>query len=227
MERRIVAVVILLAVWNIVGNTVVPDPLYVPGNLAIGALAVVLTGPARDISSLLGLERRSIPAGIRFGLAVATALVLLVIVAAVFPWSRRFFDDERFVDLTLAGGLYQTAVRIPLGTALFEELMFRGVLYGALTRTATLRTAAGWSSLLFGLWHVIPTMALLDQNPAGGYAVGGIAATGIVIAGVMVTAAAGLGFVWLRERSGSLVAPVIVHAAINSTAFVIGWVTGG
>jgi membrane protease YdiL (CAAX protease family) len=36
---------------------------------------------------------------------------------------------------------------------------------------------------------------------------------------VAVTAVAGLGFSWLRFRADSLVAPVVVHAALNSSAF--------
>ncbi|MFL6223389.1 MAG: hypothetical protein ACJ75K_11320 [Actinomycetes bacterium] len=37
---------------------------------------------------------------------------------------------------------------------------------------------------------------------------------------MVVTAAAGLGFSWLRFRGDSVVAPAVVHAALNSSAFV-------
>jgi membrane protease YdiL (CAAX protease family) len=36
---------------------------------------------------------------------------------------------------------------------------------------------------------------------------------------VAATAGAGAGFAWLRLRSGSVVAPMLVHATLNMTAF--------
>jgi membrane protease YdiL (CAAX protease family) len=43
---------------------------------------------------------------------------------------------------------------------------------------------------------------------------------GVVAGTVAATTAAGVGFSLLRLRSGSVLAPVIVHAAINSSAFI-------
>jgi hypothetical protein len=43
---------------------------------------------------------------------------------------------------------------------------------------------------------------------------------GAVLASVVVTAAAGLGFSWLRFRGDSVLAPMVAHAALNSAAFV-------
>ena len=43
---------------------------------------------------------------------------------------------------------------------------------------------------------------------------------GAVLAAVAVTAAAGLGFSWLRLRGDSVLAPVVAHAAVNGSAFV-------
>ena len=40
-----------------------------------------------------------------------------------------------------------------------------------------------------------------------------------VAASVAVTAVAGLGFSWLRFRGDSVVAPMVVHAALNCSAF--------
>jgi uncharacterized protein len=41
-----------------------------------------------------------------------------------------------------------------------------------------------------------------------------------VLASVLVTTVAGVGFSWLRFRSKSVVAPILVHAALNGSAFV-------
>ncbi|HEV2824753.1 MAG TPA: CPBP family glutamic-type intramembrane protease, partial [Actinomycetota bacterium] len=76
------------------------------------------------------------------------------------------------------------------------------------------------SSVLFGCWHVLPTLDTLALNPLGGVVGDDPARTGgAVVASVAVTAAAGLGFSWLRLRADSLVAPVVVHAVLNSSAF--------
>jgi membrane protease YdiL (CAAX protease family) len=53
------------------------------------------------------------------------------------------------------------------------------------------------------------------------------AEAGIVAGAVVFTAVAGLGFVWLRERSGGLVAPMCAHAMVNSSAYLLGWLVAG
>ena len=69
--------------------------------------------------------------------------------------------------------------------------------------------------------RVSQTLDTLAGSPAGP-AVGGdpVRTGGAVLASVLVTAAAGLGFSWLRFRGDSVVAPAVVHAALNSSAFV-------
>ena len=118
---------------------------------------------------------------------------------------------------------YRAAIRIPVGTALLEELAFRGVLLGAWTRIGGQLQAAIGSSIVFGLWHVRPTIELLDAN---GLAPIGATRLGLVFAAVAATACAGLLFSWLRIRSGSLLAPYIAHAGVNSLALLGAFVVG-
>ena len=72
--------------------------------------------------------------------------------------------SSRLTDASVGGLIYQTAVRIPLGTALFEELLFRGLLYGAFLRVSGHRGAILGSSAVFGVWHVRPTHDLLTET---------------------------------------------------------------
>lgn len=39
----------------------------------------------------------------------------------------------------------------------------------------------------------------------------------------LATTAAGVGFEWLRRRSGSLAAPALAHLATNSVTFAVAW----
>ena len=78
-----------------------------------------------------------------------------------------------------------------------------------------MRPALLVGAALFGLWHLTPTLtgALDAGDPALGVTVGTVAATTV----------AGIGFGWLRVRSGSLLAPILAHIATNSVAFALAW----
>lgn len=214
----VVAVAVVLAAWNVVGNLLVPDALYVPANIAVGTLLLIIAWASGTSLPGLGLDRTTTAAGWRLGALGTIVMVGVVLLATAVPTTRAFLEDARFVDVSLLGALYQAAIRIPLGTALFEEVAFRGVLLGMLMERMHTGRAAVLSSVLFGLWHIIPTAALLDINKAGDFA-----AAAVIVGGVVATAVAGLGFVWFRLRSGSLVAPIVVHAAINAAAYSAGW----
>jgi membrane protease YdiL (CAAX protease family) len=69
------------------------------------------------------------------------------------------------------------------------------------------------SSALFGLWHVLPTLDALAANDLAGSPA---ARTAAVVGAVALTGAVGVVFSSLRLRSGSVVAPAVVHVATNS-----------
>jgi membrane protease YdiL (CAAX protease family) len=103
-------------------------------------------------------------------------------------------------------------VIIPLGTALFEETIFRGVLLGVLMRATARRAAVITSAVLFGLWHVPAALSDAQGESAA-------ATVGILAGTIAVTTVAGVLFAWLRLRSGSLAAPVLAHIATNSVTY--------
>ncbi len=98
---------------------------------------------------------------------------------------------------------------IPVGTVLLEEVAFRGVLWGLLRRAYGTATATIVSSLLFGLWHALPSLGLASDNQAITQTIGtGRSAQVVTVLGTMAfTAGAGVVFCELRRRSGSLLAP--------------------
>jgi membrane protease YdiL (CAAX protease family) len=227
VARAELAAAAFLAAWNAAINRVVPSPAYVPANLAAAGLALAAGRRARVPAADLGLDPGRAGRGLRVGLAAAVPVVAAVAAGAALPATRRWFRDERAATGGTGRALYHALVRIPLGTAVAEETIFRGALLGMLLQRHPTARAAAVSSVLFGCWHVLPTLDTLALNPLGERVGGDPARTGgAVVASVAVTAAAGLGFSWLRLRADSLVAPVVVHAVLNSSAFAAARLVG-
>jgi membrane protease YdiL (CAAX protease family) len=205
-----------LAVWNNVVHPLVPGSeggVYIPLNLA--AAGALLAASAREGLTVeaLGLAPERSPAGLWLGAKVAVAIAGGLALAVAVPRFRPFLRDERIRGLDPDAVAERMLFRIPLGTVVLEEVAFRGVLYGALRERWGPVAAAVGSSAIFGLWHVRPTLQTLDTN---GRAVAPGRRVAAVAAAVGTTAAAGLLFCWLQERSGSLLAPGLVHVATNS-----------
>jgi membrane protease YdiL (CAAX protease family) len=136
----------------------------------------------------------------------------------VIPATNGFLHDSR---AAISGGrlFYELVVTISLGTVVPEELAFRGVLLGAALRLWTTWRAVLVTSVLFGLWHVAPTLHTMSDNQSVRHA----SAVLVVLGAVAVTSAAGVIFCWLRLRSRSLVAPAIAHFATNGLALAVAW----
>lgn len=202
--------------WNAALNLVpFPEWSYVPANLALAA-AVAWWGWRHGIGRAeVGLTRDRLGPGVVVGGTVALVVAAGLLVAVRVPALAPLLADERAAGLSGWGLGYAAAVRIPLGTAVAEELVFRGVLIAAFAQRLRLWHAVLASSTVFGLWHIGPTVALLEVNavPVGP---GGAA---LAVAGsVVATTAAGIGFWLLRRWSGSLLAPIVAHSATNSLA---------
>ncbi|MCZ2860734.1 CPBP family intramembrane glutamic endopeptidase [Blastococcus sp. VKM Ac-2987] len=209
------SVALLLGAWNNVVITRMPGypQSYVPVNLA--ATGLVLVG-ARCVGVSwpeLGFDPRGARAGLRWGGACVAVVAAGYAVGLVVPAVRPLLADARLAGAGSAEIAYQTLVRIPLGTVLWEEIAFRGVLLAALMRVVAPRAAVAVSAALFGIWHIRPTMSATTANALTDGSGGLVVA---VLLGCAFTAAAGVLFAWLRLRSGSLLAPVLLHLATNS-----------
>jgi len=160
----------------------------------------------------LGLGRDRLGAGLKLGSAAAAPVVAGFGLAAVIPGGRRLLDDQRIAGLDGRQLAYQVLLRIPVGTVAWEEIAFRGVLQAALRRMLAEPSATAVGCVVFGLWHIRPAAEALAVNRLAAGRGARIFAVTAVAAG---TAGAGALLCLLRERSGSLAAPVLLHLAAN------------
>jgi membrane protease YdiL (CAAX protease family) len=210
----VAALVPVLGTWNnLVVHRLPGRPgSYVVANVAATAALLAAARAAGLSWAELGFDRRRLAAGARWGGTCAAVVVAGYGTALAVPTLRPLLGDARVAGLRggeLAG---QVLVRIPLGTVLWEEVAFRGVLLAALGRLLSRRGAIGVSAALFGLWHVRPTLGALAANDLAGVPLARTGAVGLASIG---TAAAGVLFAELRLRSGSLLAPALLHLATN------------
>lgn len=186
---------------------------------AVNACAAAATLAAAGASGLtagdVGLRRDRLRSGLRLGSAAAAPVVAAFGLAALIPATRPLLNDQRAADLGGRQLAYQALLRIPLGTVVWEETAFRGVLQAALRRVLAGPAATAVTSAVFGIWHIRPAAEALTANQLAADRGARSTAVAATAAG---TAAAGALLSLLREHSGSLAAPVLLHLAANCTA---------
>lgn len=143
----------------------------------------------------LGLRSPVARPGLRLGAAVAGAVGAGVALTTAVPRVRAAMGDR---DLPQQPA-HWLGVEIPLGTVWSEETAFRGALSTVAAEAFGPTGGRLLQAATFGLTHVPD--ALRTGEP--------------VLGTVLATGAAGWAFALLRERSGSLLAPVLAHLAIN------------
>ncbi len=204
---------------NWLSNRRLPASVYVPVNVVVAAGLIGLGRWGGASWADLGLERRQAGDGFLAGAALGGVTVLAVSQAAARPQLQHWFADERVINLTRRDAVYQALIRIPVGTALAEELTFRGALTGLSLRQRSWPATVAFTSALFGLWHVLPVIDTLAKHPLGKVALEAGRPNAAVATGVVGTGLAGVGFSLLRWATGSVVAPAVLHAMVNVSGF--------
>ena len=146
--------------------------------------------------------------------AVATVGLVSIVAAMMLsrPQMRYQLADPRMAAMSTRQAASQILVRIPVMTALIEEAVFRGVLHAALIALYPEPIALWGGAALFGLWHIGPGLdqaRSVDRRSRAGLV--------HVMITVLVTTVAGAALVWIRLETGSIWAPVAVHAGMNMT----------
>lgn len=207
-------VVVVLALANLIAHFTTPWASIMTVPLA--AVGLVLLVRSRGLGwSELGLGRDQMRSGACYALGAVALVGTVIVVGLLLPFTRPMFMNSHYA--TVSGALVASMVIIPLQTVIPEELVFRGVLHGALDRAWGFRGVAAAGSLLFGLWHIATSFGLTSSN-VGFTKLFGVGAAGVVagvVMAVIATGAAGFVFTWLRRRSGSLIAPIALHWSLN------------
>jgi membrane protease YdiL (CAAX protease family) len=210
-----------LAVANVMSNRVLPASAYVVWNLGVAAACVGVGRRAATLEEMGFARWRS---GAAWGAVLLVLTFGALALAVTMPVFNDLFHDRR-VTSGWGSMLYQTLVRIPLGTVVLEETAFRAVLPALFAKRFGVVRGCVAASTLFGLWHVLPALGLNEINPTMtklfGDGVAGIAVA--VVFAVVGTLLAGLWWCWIRYRSGSVLATMIAHLATNSLAYAIAW----
>ena len=186
------------------------------------AAAVLGIARAAGVSwAELGLGRRELGAGARTGVVAGACAAAAVLAGATVPATRGLFLDDRAAPTAGPGGLAAGLARITFAAVPPEELTYRSALLGLWLGGGSRASAVAWSSALFGLSHILPTRSTMGQTALGQHLERRPLRQAAFVAGnVAVTGAAGAVFGWLRLRSGSVLAPLIAHAALNDSALV-------
>lgn len=210
----------LVAYNSVTNRTPTSDAVYLVRNLLVG-VALVTGALAAGVSlDQLGLAPDAMATGWRWGRLVVLVVAVLAALAGALadrvPVIAAALDDRR-ADLPPQRLAFHVLVRIPLGTALFEEVAFRGVLLAAFGEAVSTGWAVAASSVAFGLWHVGPTRLAARANQVADRR----AIRRRVVAAVAVTTIGGVGLALLRVGSDSLLAPALGHAAVNGLALLV------
>lgn len=215
-DRAAVAAVTALVISNVVTNRRLPLTTHVPWSLGMAAGLIGLARVSGCSLEELGLDRRHLRPSIGVGAATARAVAAGYTAIVTTGVGRGLFLDRRVLAMSRGQALWHLLFGIPITTVLTEEVAFRGVLPALLDSPRRPRWLPELvPSLLFGVWHVLPSWEGSRANQSGR----GASALAIVLHVGATTVGGGLLHL-LRRRTGHLAAPAALHLAANVFGFV-------
>ncbi len=154
----------------------------------------------REIAQRAGLqlgEGRYV--GYSLAFALAAVAIFVIWPPPLEPFVREGSAQRSFVGLGLGGPTILMALLYGVvKTGFSEELLFRGLIAGSLSRRLSLL----WANLVQALIFLVPHLLLLLIMPE----MWGILP--LVFAGALFKG-------WVRIKSGSIIGPWLIHASLN------------
>ncbi len=191
--------------------------IYVPVNLTTLFLLSILALNYLHLNlKELGYEARYTGRSIIWGLTSTLVVVsIFIILLLILP---RIGIRIRPPEIKLGSSselLYRLLIRIPFGTAFFEENLFRGIAYGYLRKNLSPKKTALITSILFGVWHIIPALKVVSSNLHLALDLYGVL---LWCAGILGAFFAGILFAILRQHGKNITGCILCHALINDLA---------
>jgi membrane protease YdiL (CAAX protease family) len=133
--------------------------------------------------------------------SVLLAVILVLFPPPLEPFTREGSAQASFAGLGVGGAVLAAALLYGvMQTGFSEELLFRGLIAGALSRKLSLP----WANLIQALIFLLPHLALLFIMPEMWWV-------------LLLVLTGGLFVGWVRIKSGSIIGPWILHSAVNVT----------
>jgi membrane protease YdiL (CAAX protease family) len=175
----------------------------------LGALAATLAWAAAERvgPAELGLGRRGLGRGLLWGTGVGLLGSLPIRLFFAFPLiSSRAVTQPEFLGMSTRQVLWIIGTRFLIGSALFEEVAFRGLLHAKLLRLLRPGPALLVNSGVFAAWHLVITWHNLRRSnlPRALFPLLYAGALGALFGG-------GLLFGLVRQASGHLAGSVVAH----------------
>ena len=147
--------------------------------------------------SLRSIRPLSVPVLVLFGCSLSYMLaIILTFLSQLDVFSKVFNNYEQVSEMIFGGSFVLTLLSVGIIGPIFEEILFRGLVFGELRKITKVKVALVLQALLFGIYHL--------NVVQGVYA---------FILGLII------GFVYYR--SNSIFAPIIIHVSINSLSVII------
>jgi membrane protease YdiL (CAAX protease family) len=175
----------------------------------LGALVATLAWAALDgvTPRELGVGRRHLGRGLGWGLLIGLLGSVPIRLFFAFPLvSQRAVSQPEFAGMSWRQVLWIVGTRFLFGSALFEEVLFRGVLHAKLLRLLRPGPALLVNSGIFAAWHLVITWHNLQRSnlPRRLFPFLYAGALGALFGG-------GLLFGLLRQATGHLSGAVVAH----------------
>lgn len=217
-------------IYGVVLSRYIPDRFHWPANILAIAVSIIF-GLSSGLSlTQMGLGLRPVLSALLVTLLVSLSIFVIVLGANVVPFVRQhFLKQASIINSRESKLIFESVIRIPLSTALVEEVLFRGVLLGMFLQYQSTLSALITSSLVFGLWHIWPTVNGIKDNEnhviakASSPLLSKVAHVSIY---VIATGSMGVIFGWFRILAGSIFAPWLLHWTINASGILAVVVAG-
>lgn len=161
----------------------------------------------------LGFSATNLGRSLGWGLMVGVAMALPSLLFFAFPLiSPRPVQYAGYANLDLGGLLLMAFVRLPLGTALFEETLFRGLIQARAVSWLGPARGIALSVVLFIFWHTVITYEAIGQTNLTSAA---LPVPVLYLLAAVPLGGAGVVFSLIRHASGNLAGAILAHWLVN------------